>query len=270
MNGVVTMRCDGQGEWGWASICCCLAFAVCLLAGVVNSQIFTDWAQGIAAFAMLCACCASCGRCAWRYGEIFAEGRDDRQRRQPTARQAEEYDLEGQQFRMISLSRHQDGMIVASSLAGDKMFCIPEPTGKQSHVLLDKIATALHTQASQLSLYESDRCLGYSDVIQDMNLITLRQALPNTEAAIAPHKIGDDADSRQSLDAYRQRLRQALPKSVDVAPTVRMMQMPPISIIAQVMPPASGTLLQPEANAEKQVPIRCSSEPDFESTVETS
>jgi hypothetical protein len=187
-----------------------------------------DWGQGIAALAMLCACCAGSAHAAQRFVEQSAEVGE------PAAPQAEEeYDLEGQQFRIMSLSRNQDGLIVASRLDGEELICIAEPPEKQSHVLLDKIARALHTDPSQLSLYESDRCVGYSDVVQDMNLLTLRQSLPRTESALAAHKMGF--------------------ASVDMAPTVRMMQMRPVSVIPQVVPPAFGTRLQSEANATKQV-----------------
>jgi hypothetical protein len=70
------------------------------------------------ALALLCACCAGCAHVTQYCRGRITEDRDDR---------CQEYDLEGQQFRLISLSRNQDGMIVAKNkMSGDHLHCCAE------------------------------------------------------------------------------------------------------------------------------------------------
>lgn len=102
----------------------------------------------------------------------------------------------------------------------------------QSGVLLAEVAEALRTTNARVSLYENGRSLGNLDRIQDLHLITVRQALcPKAIAAVKASATGGIEASNSSV------------AEEEGAPT------------AQVMAPAAGTLLQSHhgySSAEKK------------------
>jgi hypothetical protein len=89
-------------------------------------------------------------------------------------------DVENQNIRIIALSSTND-CIVGSSLSGYELFCIAKPVEMEAGIVLAAVAKALHTDSFRLKMFEKSRCLGSLDIVQDVNSITVKQAMTQAD-----------------------------------------------------------------------------------------
>jgi hypothetical protein len=113
---------------------------------------------------------ASCAYCLGCVKQIF-------RKRERVAKPPMDFgDLESQRFRIISLSCEND-IVVGTLVSGEELFRIEQRTDTQAEVFRADLAKALRTKTHELMLYERERCLSESDMIQDVSVIIVKQAL---------------------------------------------------------------------------------------------
>merc|ERR1712232_1261187 len=85
----------------------------------------------------------------------------------------------------------QGSSILGVSVNGEELFRIAKPTSMQAGVLHKKVARELSAQTYDLEFYEQERLLGQLDVIQDFNLIIVRQSMRETDADVPVDLVRD-------------------------------------------------------------------------------